>query len=166
MARELHKNQQKEFIEWLEKEKDRLARECSQIYENGFGRVRLVSEDVHDEISRILEKYKEIIGEDMEKDNSIEISVSFENYDEVIKKLENILRLLNEIEEKSQSIDLIQPGTEERFDENENHILNEKDLKQKVIEYLYKVDFDGLSEQGDKFVLELLHLVFQSNKKD
>ena len=56
------KNQQKEFIEYLEAEKDRLARECSQIYENGFGKVRLVSEDVHDEISRILEKYKEIIG--------------------------------------------------------------------------------------------------------
>ena len=55
-------NQQKEFIEYLEAEKDRLARECSQIYENGFGKVRLVSEDVHDEISRILEKYKEIIG--------------------------------------------------------------------------------------------------------
>lgn len=56
-------NQQKEFIEYLEAEKDRLARECSQIYENGFGRVRLVSEDVHDEISRILSKYKEIIGD-------------------------------------------------------------------------------------------------------
>lgn len=54
----------------------------------------------------------------MEKDNSIEISVSFENYDEVIKKLENILRLLNEIEEKSQSIDLIQPDTKICFDEN------------------------------------------------
>lgn len=102
----------------------------------------------------------------MEKDNTIKIIASFENYDEVIKKLENILRLLNEIEEKFQKIDLIQLGTEERFDENGNHILNEKDLKQKVIEYLYKVDFDGLSEQGDKFVLELLHLVFQSNKKD
>ena len=34
------------------------------------------------------------------------------------KKLENILKLLNEIEEKSQSIDLIQPGTKIRFDEN------------------------------------------------
>lgn len=54
----------------------------------------------------------------MEKDNSNEISVSFENYDEVIKKLENILRLLNEIEEKSQKIDLIQLGTKICFDEN------------------------------------------------
>lgn len=56
------KNKQKEFIDYLETEKNRLARECSQIYENGFGRVRLVSEDVHDEISRILEKYRSIIG--------------------------------------------------------------------------------------------------------
>lgn len=102
----------------------------------------------------------------MKKDNTIEISASFENYDAVIEKLENILRLLNEIEEKTRKIDLIQLGTEEHFDENGNRILNEKELKQKVIEYLYKVDFDGLSEQGDKFVLELLHLVFQSNKKD
>lgn len=54
----------------------------------------------------------------MEKDNSIEISVSFENYDETIEKLENILKLLNEIEEKFQSIDLLQLGTKICFDEN------------------------------------------------
>ena len=53
----------------------------------------------------------------MEKDNTIKIIASFENYDEVIKKLENILRLLNEIEEKYQKIDLIQPGTKICFDE-------------------------------------------------
>lgn len=54
----------------------------------------------------------------MTKDNTIKISASFENYDEVIEKLENILKLLNEIEEKSQSIDLIQPGTKICFGEN------------------------------------------------
>lgn len=56
------KTQQKEFIEYLEKEKDRLSRECSQIYEDSLGKTRLVSKDIHDEISRILSKYKEIIG--------------------------------------------------------------------------------------------------------
>lgn len=56
------KEQQKEFIEWLEKEKDRLKRECSPIYEDSLGKVRLVSEDIHDETNRILLKYREIIG--------------------------------------------------------------------------------------------------------
>lgn len=59
---EEYESQQKEFIEWLEKEKDRLERKCSHIYEDGLGKVKLVSEDVHDEMSRILSKYKEIVG--------------------------------------------------------------------------------------------------------
>lgn len=57
------KTQQKEFIEYLEKEKDRLARECSQIYEDSLGRTKLVNEDIFDEIDIILSKYREIVGE-------------------------------------------------------------------------------------------------------
>ena len=54
--------QQKEFIKWLEDEKDRLARECSSIYEDSLGHTRLVNEDIFDEINVILQKYKSIIG--------------------------------------------------------------------------------------------------------
>lgn len=53
---------QKEFIEYLENEKDRLARECSQIYEDSLGKTRLVNEDIFNEVDTILSKYKEIIG--------------------------------------------------------------------------------------------------------
>lgn len=56
-------NQQKEFIGYLENEKDRLARECSHIYENSLGKTRLVNEDIFNEVDTILSKYKEIIGE-------------------------------------------------------------------------------------------------------
>lgn len=57
-----NKNQQKEFIDYLEDEKDRLARECSQIYEDSLGKTRLVNEDVFDEVNRNLQKYQETIG--------------------------------------------------------------------------------------------------------
>ena len=56
-----YKNQQKEFIEFLEKEKDRLARECSPTYEGSLGKKRLVNEDIFNEVDKILSKYKEII---------------------------------------------------------------------------------------------------------
>ena len=59
-----HKTQQKEFINYLENEKDRLARECSQIYEDSLGKTRLVNEDKFDEVNDILQKYKDIIGDD------------------------------------------------------------------------------------------------------
>lgn len=55
-------NQQKEFISYLENEKDRLARECSQIYEDSLGKTRLVNEDIFNEVDKILQKYKSIIG--------------------------------------------------------------------------------------------------------
>ena len=55
-------NQQKEFILYLENEKDRLARECSQIYEDSLGKTRLINEDIFNEVNDILQKYKEIIG--------------------------------------------------------------------------------------------------------
>lgn len=56
------KKQQQEFIDYLEKEKDRLARECSQIYEDSLGKTRLVNEDIFSEVYTILSKYKSIIG--------------------------------------------------------------------------------------------------------
>lgn len=55
-------NQQKEFISYLENEKDRLARECSNIYEDSLGKTRFVNEDIFNEVYTILSKYKEIIG--------------------------------------------------------------------------------------------------------
>ena len=55
-------NQQKEFIDYLENEKDRLVRECSHIYEDSLGKTRLVNEDIFDEVDAILSKYKSIIG--------------------------------------------------------------------------------------------------------
>lgn len=56
------KNQQKEFIEWLESEKDRLAKECSHTYEDSLGRMLYVNEDIYNEVNKILSKYKGIIG--------------------------------------------------------------------------------------------------------
>ena len=56
-----YKNQQKEFIEYLENEKDRLARECSPTYEYSLGKTKLVSEDIFNEVDKIISKYEEII---------------------------------------------------------------------------------------------------------
>ena len=64
-------NQQKEFISYLENEKDRLARECSQIYEDSLGKTRLVNEDIFNEVDKNLSKYKSIIGVLDEKSNNI-----------------------------------------------------------------------------------------------
>ena len=55
-------NQQKVFIEYLEDEKDRLARECSTIYEDSLGHTRLVNEDIFNEVNKILQEYKEIVN--------------------------------------------------------------------------------------------------------
>ena len=63
-----YRNQQKEFISYLESEKDRLARECSQIYEDSLCKTRLVNEDIFNEVDTILSKYQEIIG--VENENS------------------------------------------------------------------------------------------------
>ena len=64
-------NQQKEFILYLENEKDRLSIECSQIYEDILGKTRLVNEDIFNEVNDILQKYKSIIGVLDEKSNNI-----------------------------------------------------------------------------------------------
>ena len=58
-----YKNQQKEFINYLENEKDRLARECSHTYEDSSGKTRFVNEDIYKEVDTILRKYQEIIGD-------------------------------------------------------------------------------------------------------
>ena len=58
------KKQQKEFIEWLESEKSRLAKECSNTYEDSLGKLLYVNEDIFNEVNKILSKYKEIIGGD------------------------------------------------------------------------------------------------------
>ena len=57
-----HNNQQKEFISYLENEKDRLVRGCSNVYEDSLGKTRLVNEDIFNEVDTILSKYKSIIG--------------------------------------------------------------------------------------------------------
>ena len=54
--------QQKEFIKYLELEKDCFVRGCSNVYEDSLGKTRLVNEDIFDEIDNILQKYREIIG--------------------------------------------------------------------------------------------------------
>lgn len=59
-----YKNQQKEFIEYLENEKNRLAKECNYTYEDSLGKLLYVNEDIFNEVNKILSKYKEIIGGD------------------------------------------------------------------------------------------------------
>lgn len=58
------KNQQKEFIEYLENEKDRLIHGTSHYYIDSFDRQHAVNETLYDEVNEILSKYKEIIGDD------------------------------------------------------------------------------------------------------
>jgi len=52
----------KELRSWLEEEKNRLARECSQIYEDSLGKTRLVNEDIFNEVNKILSKLNELEG--------------------------------------------------------------------------------------------------------
>ena len=53
---------EKEFIKYLEAEKDRLAREVSQIYEDSLGKTKLVNEDIFNEINNVLSKFNEILS--------------------------------------------------------------------------------------------------------
>lgn len=53
---------EKEFIKYLEDEKDRLAKAISHYYIDSFDRQHAVNETVYDEVDVILQKYKEIIG--------------------------------------------------------------------------------------------------------
>ena len=49
-----------ELENYLEEEQTRLARECSNIYEDSLGKTKLVSEDIFNEITRIKDKLKEL----------------------------------------------------------------------------------------------------------
>lgn len=48
--------EKEELIKFLNEEQDRLARECSHIYEDSLGKTRLVNEDIYNEVSKILSK--------------------------------------------------------------------------------------------------------------
>lgn len=48
--------EKQELIDYLKEEQNRLARECSQIYEDSLGKTRLVNEDIYNEVSKILSK--------------------------------------------------------------------------------------------------------------
>ena len=48
--------EKEELITFLKEEQDRLARECSPIYEDDLGKHRLVNEDIYNEVSKILSK--------------------------------------------------------------------------------------------------------------
>jgi hypothetical protein len=56
-------NQQKEFIKYLEDEKDRLIKGTSHYYIDSFDRQHAVNETIYDEVDIILQKYKSIIGD-------------------------------------------------------------------------------------------------------
>ena len=56
--------QQKEFINYLEDEKDRLIKETCHYYIDSFDRQHAVNETIYDEVDVFLQKYKSIIGDD------------------------------------------------------------------------------------------------------
>lgn len=53
-------NNWNELKKFLEEEKDRLARECSQIYEDSLGKTKLVNEDIYNELKNISDKMQEL----------------------------------------------------------------------------------------------------------
>lgn len=55
-----HMNQKKKIKKWLDEEKNRLARECSQIYEDSLGKTRLVNEDIFNEVNKVIAKIEEL----------------------------------------------------------------------------------------------------------
>lgn len=48
--------EKEELITFLKEEQDRLARECSPIYEDDLGKYKLVNEDIYNEVNKILSK--------------------------------------------------------------------------------------------------------------
>lgn len=62
-----YQGQKKEFIKYLEDEKDRLIKETSHYYIDSFDRQHSVNETIYDEVDMILQKYKEIIRVSNEK---------------------------------------------------------------------------------------------------
>ena len=53
-------NNWNELKKFIEKELDRLARECSQIYEDSLGKTRLVNEDIYNEVKNMSNKVQEL----------------------------------------------------------------------------------------------------------
>ena len=53
-------NNWNELKKFVKIEKDRLVRQCSQIYEDSLGKTRLVSEDIYNELKKISDKMQEI----------------------------------------------------------------------------------------------------------
>lgn len=63
--------QQKEFIKYLEDEKDRLIKETSHYYIDSFDRQHSVNETIYDEVNDILQKCKSIIGDVKNENNNV-----------------------------------------------------------------------------------------------
>lgn len=59
------KKQQKDFITFIEEEKNRLVKATSHIYEDSLGKTMFVNEDIFNEINVILNVFKEITGVDI-----------------------------------------------------------------------------------------------------
>lgn len=55
-------NNWNELKKFVDEELDRLARECSQIYEDSLGKTRLVNEDIYNEVKNISNKMQELEG--------------------------------------------------------------------------------------------------------
>lgn len=52
--------------ELIEKEKTRLAKECSHTYEDSLGKTKLVNEDIFNELNKISNRMNELEGKDKE----------------------------------------------------------------------------------------------------
>ena len=50
----------------IEKEKTRLAKECSHTYEDSLGKTKLVNEDIFNELNKISDRMNELEGNDKE----------------------------------------------------------------------------------------------------
>ncbi len=58
--------------ELIEKEKTRLAKECSHTYEDSLGKTKLVNEDIFNELNKISDKMNELeSGEKNNENNNI-----------------------------------------------------------------------------------------------
>ena len=107
------KNQQKEFIKFLENEKDRLARETSHIYEDEIGKVRLVNEYVFNEIIQNLKANK---------------TDGYTNFCEISEEMLNAIKELSrrEYEENKKYKEVINKLNNYVYD---GYLINTKDIK-------------------------------------
>lgn len=61
-------NNWNELEELIEAEKTRLAKECSHTYKDSLGKTKYVNKDISNELNNILDKMKEIKGDNNEKE--------------------------------------------------------------------------------------------------